>query len=446
MRTTSGNANPIRAWLGLSYVLVFLCGLVGPSALAAEKARLEPVATGLTAPMAMAQPRGDDRMFVAEQVGQVRILVDGKVLPEPFLDLHGKANAPRTDFDHLGLLGLAFHPDFSENGKFYVAYTRPLKQKALDFQGYLVNQGDIAQKMWWSHTNVVSEFTVSEDNPNVADPNSEVVISAIDWPQFNHPGHWIDIGPDGKLYISTGDGGYANDWGIGHNQMIGNGQDLLSPHGKILRVNLDGSVPQDNPFVGRSGALPEIWAYGLRHPWRCSFDMAGDNLLFCGDVGQDRDEEVDVIERGHNYGWRVMEAAHCFDPRNPTVYLESCDDQELARPILEYRNCKLGLDDCRGTAVIGGYVYRGSHEPWYGKYIFGDWSTSFLRPDGHLFMATPQENGWKMEQVEVVNMDGPLPFIVAFGQGTDGEVYALTSETVGPSGEGDVIYKIVPAK
>ena len=439
-------ANPIRQPLSLSSVLVLLCGFVGSSAPAAERARLEPVASGLTAPMAMVQPRGDGRMFIAEQVGRVRILVDGRVLPQAFLDLRGRANAPKPDFDHRGLLGLAFHPDFAENGKFYVAYTRPLQQKALDFQAYFANQSALAERLWWSHTTVVSEFRVSESNPDVADPNSEVVISAIDWPQFNHPGHWIDIGPDGKLYISTGDGGYTNDWGIGHNEEIGNGQDLLSPHGKILRLNLDGSVPEDNPFVDRSDALPEIWAYGLRHPWRCSFDMAGDNYLLCGDVQQDLNEEVDIIERGHNYGWRVMEASYCFDPRSPTAYLESCDNDGMALPILEYRNCKTQPDDCLGVSVIGGYVYRGNHDPWQGKYIFGDWSASFMQPDGQLFMAARDENGWEMEQIEVVNMDDPVPFIVAFGQGTDGRVYALTTETLGPSGKEDVIYEIVPAE
>jgi len=444
MRTISAKANPIRTSLGLSSVLVFLCGVVGPSALAAEKARLEPVATGLTAPMAMVQPQGDDRMFIAEQVGQVRILVDGRVLPEPFLDLTGKAIAPKPDFDHLGLLGLAFHPDFVENGKFYVAYSRPIEPNP-GVNVYLANQSAVAEKIWWSHTNVVSEFRVSESDPNIADPDSEVVISAIDWPQFNHPGHWIDIGPDGKLYISTGDGGYTNDSGIGHNEDIGNGQDLLSPLGKILRLNLDGTVPADNPFVDRTDALPEIWAYGLRHPWRCSFDMAGDNALICGDVQQDLNEEVDVIERGHNYGWRVMEASHCFDHRNPTAYRERCDVNGMTLPVLEYGNCKTQPDDCLGVAVIGGNVYRGNHDPWRGKYIFGDWSASLARPDGRLFMATPEENGWGVEQVEVVNMD-QLPFVLAFGQDTDGKVYALTSETLGPSGEADVIYAIVPAE
>ena len=120
-------------------------------------------------------------------------------------------------------------------------------------------------------------YTVSKDDPNKADENVETIISSIDWPQFNHNGHWIGFGPDGKLYITTGDGGYANDWGIGHNVTEGNGQDLTTPLGKILRINTDGSVPEDNPFASNPDALPQIWAYGHRNPWRCSFDMGGDN-------------------------------------------------------------------------------------------------------------------------------------------------------------------------
>ena len=180
------------------------------------------------------------------------------------------------------MLGLAFHPDFATNGKFYVAYSAPINfQQVLD------------KLFWWDHTNVIAEYTVSADDPDLADRESERRISSIDWPQFNHNGHWIGFGGDGMLYFSTGDGGYANDWGIGHNVTEGNGQDMDSPHGKIWRINVDDPT-----------AEPEMYASGLRNPWRCSFDMADGSTLYCADVQQNSYEEVNVIAQGDNLGWR----------------------------------------------------------------------------------------------------------------------------------------------
>ena len=257
------------------------------------KIKLEPYVSGLNAPLAMVQPDGDDRKFVVEQFGRVRIIDgSGKLAAEPFLDIRNLIITQFSDFDERGLLGLAFHPEFKDNGKFYVA-----------FSGHLDFDADLGKEFWWSHTNTVAEFTVSENDPNKANPASMKVITAIDWPQFNHNGHWIGFGPDGMLYISTGDGGYANDWGIGHNVTEGNGQDLSTMLGKILRVDVDSpadgknyGVPADNPFVGQDGAAPEIYAYGLRNPWRCSFDT-GDGKLMCGDVQQNSYEEIDIIEK-----------------------------------------------------------------------------------------------------------------------------------------------------
>ena len=162
--------------------------------------------------------------------------------------------------------------------------------------------------------------------------------------------------------MSTGDGGYANDWGIGHNVTIGNGQDLKSKHGKMLRLDVDKEdlIPTDNPFVGRNDALPQIWAYGLRNPWRCSFDMGGDRELYCGDVQQNSFEEVSIITRGGNYGWRRMEADKCFDFVNPNVHPANCDKTGLIEPILVYKNCTAKPQGCLGISVTGGYVYRGS--------------------------------------------------------------------------------------
>lgn len=404
----------------------------------AAKVKLEPFVTGVNAPLAMVQPEGDDRMFVVEQDGRIKIVRDGQLLASPFLDLRHLIVDLYHDFDERGLLGLAFHPQFKDNGKFYVAYS-----------GHLNYQGDLGKMLWYSHSNVVAEFQVSAQDPDTADLNSMRVITSTDWPQFNHNGHWIDFGPDGKLYISMGDGGYANDWGIGHNVLEGNGQDLTTNLGKMLRVDVDNGhpyqVPNDNPFVNDHNANSEIWAYGLRNPWRCSFDKGGDNALICGDVQQNSYEEVSVISKGANLGWRRMEASHCFDYTRPDDHPKSCDENGLVMPILEYNNCTAKPDGCKGISVTGGYVYRGGHKAWDGKYIFGDWSKSFATMDGQIFIATNNDGQWSMEVAEVVNMDGPIPYILAFAQDAQGEVYALTSITTGPNGRLDTIYKIVPA-
>lgn len=424
--------------------VAFTAGLMtfGATASNAEvKIKLEPYVTGVNTPLAMVQPAGDDRKFVIEQFGRIKIIdKDGQLQPTPFLDIRNKIVTQHHDFDERGLLGLAFHPDFQNNGKFYVAYS-----------GHLNPQGDLGKQFWWDHTNTVEEFTVSREDPDVANPNSGRIITEIDWPQFNHNGHWIGFGPDGYLYISTGDGGYANDWGIGHNVTEGNGQDLTSLHGKILRIDINKSdvdnnygIPADNPFAGNDEARPEIYAYGMRNPWRCSFDMK-DGRLFCGDVQQNSFEEVDIIEKGGNYGWRRMEAVYCFDYQKPDDHPASCDQKGLKLPIMNYKNCTAQPNGCLGISVTGGYVYRGAHKAWDGKYIFGDWSKGFAAMDGQIFVGSESGGKWTQEVATVVGMNGNKPYILAFAQDAAGEVYALTSITTGPNGSLDTIYKVVPA-
>jgi glucose/arabinose dehydrogenase len=382
-------------------------------------------------------------MFVIEQFGRVRVVDNGKMLPTPFLDVRSKIVKQHHDFDERGLLGIAFHPKFKENGKFYVAYSAHL-----DFQA------DLGQMLWYDHSNVVEEYTVSKSDPNMADPSSARRIMSTAWPQFNHNGHWIGFGPDGMLYVSMGDGGYANDWGIGHNVTEGNGQDLTTNLGKMLRIDVDTrtgdkpyGIPADNPFVKDRNANPEIWAYGLRNPWRCSFDT-GSGDLYCGDVQQNSYEEVSIVGKGQNLGWRKMEATHCFDYTKPDNHPATCDKTGLTMPILEYPNCTAKPDGCKGISVTGGYVYQGAHAAWKGKYIFGDWSKSFAEMDGQIFIGSKGADGkWSMEVAEVTNMQGSkIPYILAFAQDAKGEVYALTSVTTGPNGSLDTIYKIVPAE
>jgi glucose/arabinose dehydrogenase len=420
-----------------------LMAVCAAPAMAQAQIKLEKVVSGINTPLAMVQPPGDARMFVIEQNGRIKIAEGGQLKATPFLDIRSKIKAGlHHDFDERGLLGIAFHPKFRENGKFYIAYSAHL------------DYGDkLDQMLWYDHSNVVEEYTVSSRDRNTADPSSARRIMAISWPQFNHNGHWIGFGPDGKLYISTGDGGYANDWGIGHNVTTGNGQDLTTNLGKILRIDVDTrtdgkpyGIPPDNPFVGRRDANPEIWAYGLRNPWRCSFDTGGGPELYCGDVQQNSYETVKLVGKGQNMGWRRVEGMmRCFDYTKPDEHPATCDKAGITPAIIEYNNCTAKPNGCRGISVTGGYVYRGTHAPWRGKYFFGDWSKSFAEMDGQIFVGTKGGDGkWTMEVAQVTNMQGKLPYVLAFAQDNAGEVYVLTSVTTGPNGSLDTIYKIVP--
>ncbi len=424
-------------------VAVACLALSSAPALAQPKIKLEKVIGGMNAPLAMVQPPGDNRMFIIEQYGRIKILENGQLKASPFLDIRAKIKTLFHDFDERGLLGIAFHPKFQENGKFYVAYSAPL-----DFQA------DLGQMLWYDHSNVVEEYTVSSKDKNTADPSSARRIMTHSWPQFNHNGHWIGFGPDGKLYVSLGDGGYANDWGIGHNVTIGNGQDLSTNLGKILRVDVDTrtdgkpyGIPSDNPFVGRRDANPEIWAYGVRNPWRCSFDMgSGAAELYCGDVQQNSYEAIKLVGKGQNMGWRRVEGMmRCFDYAKPDDHPANCDKTGITPAIIEYNNCTAKPNGCRGISIAGGYVYRGPNAAWKGKYIFGDWSKSFGEMDGQIFVGTKGGDGkWSMEVAEVTNMAGKLPYVLAFAQDNAGDVYVLTSVTTGPNGSLDTIYKLVP--
>jgi glucose/arabinose dehydrogenase len=420
-----------------------LMALSGAAAMAQPSIKLEKVASGLNAPLAMVQPPGDSRMFIIEQYGRIRVLEGGQLKPTPFLDVRSKIKTLFHDFDERGLLGIAFHPKFKDNGKFYVAYSAHL-----DFQS------DLGQMLWYDHSNVVEEYTVSSTDKNVADPSSARRILTTAWPQFNHNGHWIGFGPDNMLYVSLGDGGYANDWGIGHNVTIGNGQDLTTNLGKILRIDVDTrspgkpyGIPADNPWAGKKEANPEIWAYGVRNPWRCSFDMGSTAAeLYCGDVQQNSYEAVKLVGKGQNMGWRRVEGMmRCFDYQKPDDHPANCDKAGITPAIIEYNNCTAKPDGCKGISVTGGYVYRGANAAWKGKYIFGDWSKGFAEMDGQIFVGTKGADGkWSMEVAKVSNMTGKLPYVLAFAQDAAGEVYVLTSLTTGPNGTLDTIYKIVP--
>jgi glucose/arabinose dehydrogenase len=402
---------------------------------------LELVAEGLTSPVFLTEsPDDSGRIFIVDQAGQIRILNDeGTLEDDPFLDLTDKMVELTPAYDERGLLGLAFHPDFTDNGRLFAYYSVPLRDGAPE---------------GWNHTGRVSEFTVSEDDENRVDPESERVVMEIDKPQFNHNGGHIAFGPDGFLYIPMGDGGRANDVGLGHNPG-GNAQDLSNVLGTIMRIDVNGpepyAVPPDNPFVGRANAKPEIWAYGFRNPYHISFDQKGDRELFAADAGQDRFEDVSIITKGGNYGWNIKESAHCFDPERPSQPPATCpstgrNGEPLIDPVIEY-----GRLEILSSTVVGGYVYRGTELPELeGSYVFGDYSRDRVRPDGTLFVARRAESGlWPLEEIRPFlpekDIEGTLgQFVLGFGQSNDGEMYLLSKDEGGPEGDTGTVYRLVP--
>jgi MYXO-CTERM domain-containing protein len=342
-----------------------LAALLLADAAAGAGFRVERVATGLVLPVYAVSPPGETaRVFVLEQhTGRIRIVrpLEKTVDPDPFLELAAVA----TDGEQ-GLLGLAFHPDYASNGVFFVSYTDPS----------------------WA-TNVV-RYTVSAD-PDVADPESAELVLRLAQPQTNHNGGWIGFGPepDGALYVPLGDGGGGHDDDAGHTPAVGNGQDPGVLLGKILRLDVEGdddypaddernyAIPPDNPFVGEAGVLPEIWALGLRNPWRASFDReTGD--LWLGDVGQDTREEIDfqpaASPGGENYGWRLREGTQV------TPNVGGAEPEGHVNPVYEYAHAPGSCQTIGGSgSVTGGYAYRGPVAELQGLYFFGDFCQGFVR-------------------------------------------------------------------
>ena len=301
---------------------------------------------------------GSDRVFVASQLGAIHVFPNDPEVTDTkiFLDLTDKTFYQDKEFE-TGVLGLAFHPQYKTNGQLFVFYSSSSSP----------------------YTNVIARFRVSSDDPNRVDPQSEEILLAIEKPFWNHNGGTIEFGPDGYLYIAVGDGGSGND-------PFGNGQNLQTLLGKILRIDVDHTgtlmrvdplkpappkicpyaIPADNPFVGkRLQARPEIWAYGLRNVWRMAFDSQTGEL-WAGDVGQDLWEEIDIIVRGGNYGWNLREGKHEFGPDG------ALPRPELVEPIFEYPHSV-------GKSITGGLVYRGKAVPQLaGGYLYGDFVSGKL--------------------------------------------------------------------
>jgi glucose/arabinose dehydrogenase len=342
--------------------------------------RLERVFGGLAFPEILHLAYADDgtgRLLAVTQPGQVFVFEPGDVSATVFLDITQRVNDTGSEE---GLLGLAFDPDYAKNGYFYVYYSAAEPRRS-----------------------VISRFEVSGD-PDAADPASERILLEVAQPFANHNGGHLAFGPDGYLYIGLGDGGSGGD-------PFGNGQNRGVLLGKILRIDVrrvdetgNYVVPADNPFVGQSGARPEVWAYGLRNPWRFNFDRLT-GALWAADVGQNALEEVDIIRKGGNYGWNIMEGSQCFrDPDN------ECNQSGLELPVAEY-----GHGD--GCSVTGGYVYRGKRLPsLYGAYVYGDYCSGKIS-------ALRYADGRVTERLMVVLVGSVA--ISGFGEDQDGEVYVL---------------------
>ncbi len=339
--------------------------------------KLIPVAGGFTKPTFVTHAGdGTGRLFIVEQPGRIFVLKDGQLNPTPFLDIISLVG---SDASEQGLLSVAFHPDYANNGLFFVDYTD--------------KQGDT----------VIARYQVS-DNPDVADPNSAKILLTIGQPYRNHNGGQLAFGPDGYLYVGMGDGGSAND-------PENYAQNLGSLLGKLLRLDVDQGdpygVPQSNPFINQEGARPEIWSYGWRNPWRFSFDSAtGD--MYIGDVGQNQYEEIDFEPAGApgglNYGWRLMEGSHCFNPSD-------CDPASLdvILPIAEY-------DHSQGCSVTGGYVYRGSRFPdLTGLYLYGDYCSGLIWG-----LRRQADGSWSQAELLQSGL-----IISSFGQDQAGELYVV---------------------
>ena len=333
---------------------------------------LEPVVTGTSRPVSIAHA-GDQRLFIVQQSGRIMVWDGTRLLPDPFLDVTSRI----TSTGERGLLGLAFHPRYAENGFFYVNYT--------DLQG----------------DTVIARYRVSSD-PNRADTASAKTLLTVDQPFPNHNGGQLQFGPDGYLYIGLGDGGSGGDPG-------NRAQDLAQLLGKMLRIDVDSGdpygIPSANPFAGRDGVRPEIWASGLRNPWRYTFDrMTG--VLWIADVGQGDWEEINFQPRasigGENYGWRLMEGTHCFEPD------DNCNNGTLVQPVIEYDHSS------QACSVTGGYVYRGTrYVRLYGAYVYADFCNGIIRA------ATPSVGGVLVSRTLI---DANF-FVSTFGEDVNGELY-----------------------
>jgi plastocyanin/glucose/arabinose dehydrogenase len=396
---------------------------------------LETLVDGLASPLGMGAPDdGSGRMFVYDQSGLVWVVTPAGKLPTPLLDVRSRL-VTLGAYDERGLLGLAVHPNFAQNPLIYTYTSEPNGPEA-EFPS-MMPAGKTN-----NHQSVIAEWRIDPANTNQVDLASRREILRIDQPQSNHNGGTIHFGPDGFLYIASGDGGNANDVGDGH-MPGGNAQDTMMALGKMLRIDVHGTnsvngrygVPSDNPFVSGSG-LPEIYAYGFRNPFQWSFDRST-GQGYVADVGQNRVEEIDLLTKGGNYGWNIKEGTFWFDPSTGEVVTAPMRPAppNLIDPIAQYGHGE-------GLAVIGGFVYRGNAIPaLQGRYVFGDWG-SFAQPSARLFYLDATNT---IREFKLGLNDRPLNlWVKGFGEGADGELYVFASRILGPAGNTGKMMKVVP--
>lgn len=434
---------------------------------------LEPIATGMAAPLYGFSPPGDtSRLFVAEQNGLLRIIQNGSLLPGSALDLQSRVQPPLNPAnanDERGLLGFTFHPGFNDPNSvgFRTLYTytsEPIPAGA--GPTYPAPNGATQ-----NYQNQITEYKMSAADPNLVDPATRRVIISFGKNAGNHNGGTIAYGPDGYLYLATGDGGNANDVGPAHIEPGGNAQNLSTPMGKMLRIdpvlpslkpastdpispNGQYRIPADNPFQG-AGQVPEIYAYGFRNPYRFAFDRDNGQLILA-DVGQNTVEEIDRVVRGGNYGWAIKEGDFLFNrtasPGPPPVAAGTVGPRSPGSPagLIDPISGPLGTleyDHGDGISITGGFVYRGTAIPeLFGKYVFGDLALRVLPPrvDGRLFYAD-LELGVINEFLLPQFAEGILPnglTVHGFGEDASGELYAMVTNTPA-NGTGGIVYKLV---
>lgn len=408
---------------------------------------------------------GSDRLFVIDQTGQIYILKDNKRLDKPFLDVSKRLVKIKRGFDERGLLGLAFHPGFADKNspgykKLYTYTSEPHDPKA---KSHEIKLEVVGQKIPPDHQSVITQWEVKDLSDNTVDMSSRKEIMRLDQPQFNHDGGDIVFDKNGLLYIALGDGGGGNDSGPGHSEG-GNGQDITNLLGAILRIDPLGkqgaksdygpySIPSDNPFVGKTGK-DEIFAYGLRNPYRISIDHKT-GMIIAGDVGQEDIEEINIIKKGANYGWPVKEGEFYFVPpqggKKAQVSTEPIkplsENQKFIDPVAAYDH-----DD--GISIIGGFVYRGKNLPQLkGKYVFGEWTmidkslpkNQRSKPNGRILVADLDKG--TIHEIMVGKAGKRLGEIVTgMGEDENGELDVLTNDKRAPLGDGGKVYLITPVE
>ena len=447
MPCKSSSSSRVLCLLGLAALALAL-----PAA--AQNLALQLLAEGLTAPLHVEEPAdGSGRKLIVQQDGVVRVLKpDGQLAAEPFFDLRPRLLSLEQNFEERGLLGFALHPGFARNGRIFVSYSAPLRAVAPPN---------------WNHTRRISEFSAKPGDLSRIDIASERVLIEVDWPSRKHNGGGLAFGPDGTLYIGLGDSGASH--GIGKTVLWeafnvpaealawdGVAQDIESPYGKILRIDVDRgfpgyAIPRDNPFAAAGHGRKEVWAWGFRNPFRLAFDRA-DGSLYVTAVAETLWEAAYRVRKPGNYGWPLLEGTHCVDrlkPRQPPASCASVDatGQRIELPVLEYPNMQASHPQTRlgiagvGTAITGALRYRGKAIPELaGQLIVADWSADFKVPSGQIFVAPPGADAALWPYRRVMQIESR---IIGLAENAAGELFVLTNETLGPFGTTGKVYRLM---